>query len=179
MYQKETLMRQSSIYSKIVDNYKLLNKQLSKSIEKLKETEVCSVSNVKAWHTDYYLHTRTREFDSLIDTCFDFLSEINMKEHGIRKANHVKYDCLNVWVATYKKGDYTIKHNHYPFVWSFIYYVDVDPDQSPIVFEDNKIVYPKPGQLLMFDATLDHDVPPVTNPRTLVALNFITLPPPS
>ena len=73
----------------------------------------------------------------------------------------------------YKKGEYALKHNHYPANWSFVYYIDVVSDQSPILFEDVNVVYPKNGELIMFNGMIDHDVPPTTNERIAVSMNFM------
>lgn len=171
-YHKQSVQKKLDVYTKTVDDYESLNKHLITVIDELKKTKKCFTSNVKAWHTFPYLQKETKEFDGLIDICLDFIYEINEKEFHLPKED-LQYECINLWAMKYNTGEYALKHNHYPANWSFVYYVDVVPDQSPIIFEDVNVVYPKNGDLIMFNGMIDHDVPPTTNERIAVSMNFM------
>ena len=96
----------------------------------------------------------------------------------------------NIWGAIYKKGEYAISHEHSNAknVLSFVYFVNVTKECSPLIFpniekpwEDNdKIITPENGKLVIFDPKLRHYVPPqkVDHERVVIAGNiFSELPP--
>ena len=61
---------------------------------------------------------------------------------------------------SYSKGDYTVFHNHFPSVLSFIYYVKADKDSAPLVFTDiDYELHPKENDLIIFPSYLKHGVP--------------------
>lgn len=170
-YDKQFVQSKLEVFTKTVDDYEILNTHLLSVIDKLKETKECFTSNVKAWHTHPHLQLETKEFDTLINDCLDFIYEVNEKEFFLPK-KCLEYECVNLWAMTYERGEYTLPHIHYPANWSFVYYVDVIPDQSPVVFEDVK-VHPKNGDLIMFHGMIEHGVPPTINARTAVSMNFM------
>tara|TARA_B100002019_G_scaffold265111_1_gene254413 strand:- start:79 stop:633 length:555 start_codon:yes stop_codon:yes gene_type:complete len=171
IYDKQFVQSKLEVFIKTVDDYETLNTRLLGVIDKLKETKKSYTSNVKAWHTHFGLHLETKEFDTLINVCLDFIYEVNEKEFSLSRKS-LEYECVNLWAMDYERGEYTLPHIHYPANWSFVYYVDVIPDQSPVVFEDVKI-YPKNGDLIMFHGMVEHGVPPTINARTAVSMNFM------
>ena len=80
----------------------------------------------------------------------------------------------NIWGQWYRKGDYQISHAHYPYQWSFVYYVNTPKGSSPLVFtETRKKIYPKAGQMIIFPSWIRHEVPPnKCEGRSIVAGNF-------
>ena len=68
--------------------------------------------------------------------------------------------CHAIWGASYSKGDYTVFHDHFPSVLSFIYYVKADEDSAPLVFTDiDYELHPKENDLIIFPSYLKHGVP--------------------
>ena len=84
-------------------------------------------------------------------------------------------DCYDVWGAVYKKGDYTISHDHWPAIWSWTYYVNVTSQCSPLVFTNTDYkVQPVNGLLVIFPGWVKHKVLPQENDheRVMVAGNL-------
>ena len=89
----------------------------------------------------------------------------------------------DLWVASYERGDYAETHNHIDFDWSFVWYLDACSSCNPISFPDIKHIwlpderiYPKVGNLHVFDAELMHYVCPHTcyhHDRVVVSGNLI------
>lgn len=66
----------------------------------------------------------------------------------------------SLWGVNYRKGDYTIFHDHSPSTFSFCYYVKVDKGSSPLVFSDIDYKYfPEESNLIIFPSHLKHGVP--------------------
>ena len=120
---------------------------------------------VKASLTDWYM------FDQFPDLC---------RQLNVLYPNHKIQD---LWVASYERGDYAEAHNHSGFDWSFVWYLDACTSCNPISFPDLKHpwksddrVYPKVGNLHVFDASLHHYVCPHTcyhHNRVVVSGNLI------
>ena len=93
------------------------------------------------------------------------------------------YKIEDLWVASYGLGDYTESHDHRGFDWSFVWYLDASIHCPPLCFPDLKhpwlpphVIYPKVGNLHVFDGGLVHYVPPHTCnylDRTVVSGNLI------
>ena len=120
---------------------------------------------VKASLTDWYM------FDQFPDLC---------RQLNVLYPNHKIQD---LWVASYERGDYAEAHNHSGFDWSFVWYLDACTSCNPISFPDLKHpwkmddrIYPKVGNLHVFDASLHHYVCPHTcyhHNRVVVSGNLI------
>ena len=133
-------------------------------------------TNVKAQMTEW--NVRESEWYSLckdiIDNHIFYLSgEID-----------VRWKIVNIWGASYQKGDWTKYHAHRPCTFSFCYYPKVDiRDSSPLVFPDMQgekkgywySVKPRTGQLIIFPAYLTHGVPfqKENKGRVVIAGNII------
>ena len=133
-------------------------------------------SNVQAWHSDYLTHEKTDVFAPLIKLTIDTCNSISddVFKSPIRLPYHYSVD--NLWVAMYEHNDYTMKHDHFPSVFSACYYVDVKDNCSPIVFigSDKEIsIQPKTGMLLIWNGTIPHMVAPTKKKRTCICMNIM------
>mgnify|MGYP003129751164 CR=1 FL=1 len=125
-------------------------------------------SNVKADMTDWDMHTKYEDFETLGKIVKVLLVQDTLptnKNEPIETKH--KYNIREMWGAVYRKGNYTIKHWHWPCTWSFGYYLKTSENTPPIVFNnvvrDTKIgslnYYPKIGDLVMFPSEIYHEVP--------------------
>ena len=93
-----------------------------------------------------------------------------------------KEGCLRleeVWGTTFKKGDNIVPHNHMPFAWTWIFYVNAPVGSSPLVFSETKhTIEVAKGKLLIFEARLQHEVPTCTvDGRSILSGNIADLTP--
>ena len=102
----------------------------------------------------------------------------------IQSNTHIfgKEGCLRleeVWGTTFKKGDNIVPHNHMPFAWTWIFYVNTPVGSSPLVFSDSKhTVEVAKGKLLIFEGRLQHEVPECTvDGRCILSGNIADLTP--
>ena len=117
-------------------------------------------SNVKASMTDWDSHEKNIHINSIAKKAL-FLCQDGMK---------AKYplEIADCWGALYTKGEHTIEHHHWPFTWSFTYYVKVSDNTAPLIFHNilnpekefvNMPIQPKKGDMFIFPSTLRHSVP--------------------
>ena len=115
-------------------------------------------TNVKAKMSEWYMHHHYTEFQWVCDKA------LNLAERN--SPHKVDYKVNDCWGAIYRKGDWTKKHDHWPNVWSFVYYVDCSDDCSPLLFHEapqgTHYVYPKIGKMVLFPSVLVHSVPKQT-----------------
>ena len=118
-------------------------------------------TNVKAKMSEWYMHHHYTEFQWVCDKA------INLAERN--SPHQVDYKVYDCWGAIYRKGDWTKKHDHWPNVWSFVYYVDCSDDCAPLLFNDgyddwgfNLEVRPIIGKMVLFPSVLVHSVPEQT-----------------
>jgi len=118
------------------------------------------VSNVKASMTDWDSHEKNSHINAIAKKAL-FLCQDGMK---------AKYplEIADCWGALYTKGEHTVEHHHWPFTWSFTYYVKVSDNTAPLVFHNilnpekefvNMPIQPKKGDMFIFPSTLRHSVP--------------------
>ena len=118
-------------------------------------------SNVKASMTEWDSHKNNTHINAIGEKAL-FLCQEGMKTKYPLEIG----DC---WGALYTKGEHTIEHHHWPFTWSFTYYVKVSENTAPLVFHNimnpqdqsliNMPIQPKKGDMFIFPSTLRHSVP--------------------
>ena len=152
-----------------LDNHQELNNKLKKIISNFrKEYPESDNSNVKAWHSHFDTHVKEPKFNILIDRVMDASKDfINIK---------CNLYLLNFWVMEYEKGNHAVKHNHWPATLSGVYYIDVEENSSPIIFENNFVIKPKNGMLLLFPSIVNHEVPPSKGKRIVASFNLQFIP---
>ena len=137
-----------------------------------KKNPVGMKSNVKAWSSVYETHLLTDVFSSYIDAIVKF-------SQGLYNNIFSKEEILEVgelWVAHYRKGDFTQKHNHGTLLDTYLisgcYYAYVEDNASPIIFDGQKSIYPKSDSLILFSSQTEHEVPPTDGERIIMSFNI-------
>tara|TARA_Y100000401_G_C8322343_1_gene226111 strand:+ start:1338 stop:1982 length:645 start_codon:yes stop_codon:yes gene_type:complete len=163
------------VFSKILPNHEMLNQHLRALIENYRTSNPSSnKTNIKSWHTTYMLHHEEHKFLPFIEHVYDYVKSITKEYYYWTE--EIDFACTNFWAAMYEKNDFCLKHAHFPSIFSAVYYVDVEPDASPIIFGGNIQVKPENGMLLIFPGDLFHEVPKTKGERIVLAMNFEKLP---
>tara|TARA_B100000287_G_scaffold324641_1_gene308740 strand:+ start:236 stop:835 length:600 start_codon:yes stop_codon:yes gene_type:complete len=163
------------VFSTIFDDYLEFNKYLKESIIEHREKHPQSNrSNVKSWHSAWNTHKINSKFKPLTDRVENACGFISNEYYGTPCIMHVN----DLWVMMYDEGDYANKHHHYPSILSSIYYVDVEPTSSPIIFENDfgksLTIHPQNGMLLIWASSIMHMVFPTLSKRMLISMNINT-----
>ena len=67
---------------------------------------------------------------------------------------------IDAWVAKYSQGDYAIEHDHIPYAFSYVYFVNTPKGSSPLVFSTSgKRIKAEEGKVIIFPGALRHHVP--------------------
>ena len=132
---------------------KNLNPLLEQVIRKQGD-RVFRKSNVKAQMTEWQMNKESggEHFQKISD----FACEVSIDISPVTILPRVN----DIWGAVYRKGDYTIPHEHWPALWSFCYYVNVSEKCSPLLFtSNNHQIKPENGMLVLFPGFVKHEVP--------------------
>ena len=129
-------------------------------------------SNVKAWSSDYETHQKTDVFADYLNYILQFSQNAYNEMFSVNQEIIV----AEFWLSHYRKGDYTVKHNHgnllNDVIISGCYYVDIEKGASPIIFEGEEPIYPENDTLIIFSSKLNHEVPPTNSERIVMSFNF-------
>ena len=137
-----------------------------------KKNPVGMKSNVKAWSSVYETHQKTDIFSNYINAIVQYSENLYNKLFSTEEILEIG----EFWVAHYRKGDFTVKHNHGNLLDNFVisgcYYAYVEDDASPIIFDGQKPVYPKNDSLVLFSSQTEHEVPPTDGERIIMSFNI-------
>tara|TARA_X000000368_G_C22752736_1_gene589123 strand:- start:55 stop:639 length:585 start_codon:yes stop_codon:yes gene_type:complete len=173
-WQKNTIPKPLRIYRTILNDHVKINNYLKQTIlEHRQRYPNTTLSNVKAWHSDWETHKINPKFKPFVDLVTDACKYISINDWN--QFNWF-FEAEDMWVMTYEENNYAVPHDHIPYPWSCVYYVDVETGCSPIIFEKNSpqslTIQPKNGMLIIWDGELTHEVPPTNKKRMAISMNL-------
>lgn len=127
-------------------------------------------TNVKSTMTDWTINKYSPPVDDLKKFIISFIQNYWFPFNG-----SISLNVYNFWGNIYRRGDYTIPHDHEPFNYSVVYFLKSKPNFSPLIigdFNDNKplIVKPLEGRIVFFLGSLKHSVPVHIDDETRITL---------
>ena len=173
--------KQMAVFTTILDDHVKINKYLKQVIlEHRKNNPETIKSNVKAWHSSWVTHQENPKFEPLIDRVLDACKFISA---GYYECDDIEYNVINMWAMMYEETEHTVKHSHFPSDFAAVYYVDVEPDCAPVIFESSVndgvnnynqplTLQPQNGMLAIWPAILHHEVPPTKKRRMCISMNI-------
>ena len=151
-------MRLKSYGDIIIDTYPYHKHLNSKILEESKQFEWDkgrqqvggNISNVIAYKTvDRVITSSNIEiiYDWIISIINEYLPDFN-------------WEIYHGWLARYSKGEYAVSHHHYPFPFSFVYFIHSPKGSSPLIFSHSgKKIKSEEGKVVIFPGNLKHEVP--------------------
>jgi len=125
-------------------------------------------TNVKAYMTDWNMADKPgfQELNKhIIDTCHYLNSLYYRKTVGLQVSN--------LWGMMYKKGDYAIVHDHWPALWSGVYYLRAPKGSGDLVFPQLKQrIQPKDNLLVIFKGDVRHGVEESKTDEERICVSF-------
>ena len=113
--------------------------------------------------TDYFLHKKNiKDVDVLMEWIKNLIPQVAYDIAKGDEYNGVGFD-INAftiqesWGIHYNKGESVIKHNHFPYILAFCYYVNTPKGSSPTIL-GGKRINPPAGQLIFFQGHIYHEV---------------------
>ena len=135
-------------------------------------------TNVKATMTDWTMKRYSPIVNQFKDLIFSVIRDEYMTFNE-KVCNHeLRYESF--WGNIYRKGDYTIEHDHKPSAYSVVYFLKSKPNFSPLIIENfntktkkNKplVIKPLEGRLVIFPGSLKHKVPVHIHDETRITLS--------
>ena len=114
--------------------------------------EMKKSTNVKADMTNWTMHKTHTGFKKLSDIVCSIASQMTKTKPPLYTS-----EC---WGAAYGKGESTQAHNHWPYLWSWCYYVKTPKGSSPLVFPESGMCFePNEGDVIIFSSMAKHYVP--------------------
>lgn len=132
-------------------------------------------TNVKAKMTDWNLCIDYPPFNELgKDICENYVYDYLLSVYGnYEDVTAQKLIVSDMWGIVYNGNeiDHTVSHSHHWWNTSFVYYVDVGDETSPLIFDDyNLEIKPKNSMLVLFDANAKHHVPPYKGDKSRIVI---------
>ena len=141
-----------SLFEQKIDNEKM-NIKICEEIDKQGDKQNHK-SNVKAQMTEW-LMTNKPGFKQLADIMITMSKIIAKQKYEVDYIPVIN----NLWGMKYIDEDYTVTHNHWPSIFSCVYYID-PPKNAPGLFfpEFDTERKPEHGLLVMFPGWVKHGV---------------------
>ena len=114
-------------------------------------------TNVKAYMTDYKMHNEPG-FKDVVNMALEISNLIAKEKYNNTQMFGIVED---LWGMIYRHGDYAISHDHWPAVFSGVYYIKVPKELKggELYFPHfNKKIVPSEGLLVIFDGHVQHEV---------------------
>ena len=128
-------------------------------------------TNVKANMSSWFMQKQHAQFQIVGDKAISIAKKNSPHDIGMEL-----FDC---WGVIYQKDDWTKVHDHWPHLWSFVYYIQCGENDSPLEFPDVRrhgehLVQPLSGDMVLFPGWLRHKVSPqlADNERIIVSGNL-------
>ena len=111
-------------------------------------------TNVKAQMTEWNMEHRPG-FVELKKHILDMVEFISKKYYN----RPLKTKISDMWGMSYKKGDHAIVHDHWPALWSGVYYTSVPKNSGELYFPQLKqSIMPNDNQVIIFNGATRHGV---------------------
>ena len=125
-------------------------------------------TNVKAYMTDWVM-TDKPGFNQLSEKVKSICSFLGKKYYN----RTIQPRISDMWGMIYKKGDYAIEHDHWPALWSGVYYIKAPTNSGDLLFSQLKQrITPKDNMMIIFDGGTRHSVEENLSNEERIAVSF-------
>jgi len=157
--------------------YKSLNEKIIEDAKMLKfypPEDNYVFTNIKGSQYNFDVGKEPDSIKSILKWVTNISSTVFLPSSHRPSLSGTNFNYAGCWLAKYNKGDYTLKHWHYPSTLSFVYFVKSPKGSSPLVFSNSgKKVKPEEGKVVIFPGNMWHHVPKNNcNDRITLAGNF-------
>ena len=135
-----------------------MDRELIKTIDEYGDRQNHS-SNVKAQMTEWKMWHEP-SFKTIADISLNIANQLSPRLYN----RSVDLQLQTLWGMKYKSGESAIAHDHWPALWSFVYYINAPKNASGLFFPEmgeqggeRKL---EKGLFVMFDGYIKHAVRP-------------------
>lgn len=116
-------------------------------------------TNVKALMTHWDMYNHSQPFSVFVNWVQECFSKCPLDT--FQRQRDYKLNAL--WGMIYNKGEHAIAHHHNPAYFSFVYFLKVSENSSPLIFKaSSTYIKPEIGKIVFFPSYLFHYVPEQT-----------------
>jgi hypothetical protein len=167
--------RKQNIFTCQLDDEFKMNKELMNTIRKSEyRYSVGRANTVKAYMTNWRMSTEPG-FKRLKEITIGIADTLTKTQYNLKAGADITYDIIDMWGMIYKENDYTIVHDHWPALWSGIYYIKISETLKggKLYFPElKKGIVPKERMLVMFDGYLKHGVEELHGKGERIVVSF-------
>jgi hypothetical protein len=161
----KTIKPESVFTSRIVDPQ--MCEDIEKEIREMGDRQDHK-TNVKAQMTEWQMQNKPG-FKVLTEKILDMAEFISKKYYN----RPMKGRIADMWGMLYKKGDHAIVHDHWPALWSGVYYLKVPNNSGELYFPQLKQSFmPNENQLVLFNGSTRHGVKENLNGEERICVSF-------
>ena len=155
----------------IPENYR---KECIKEIYRLGDS-MDKATNVQAVMTTYKIFDESKIFDTLLHNIFKIVVKCSLDDPENVYLSNKPFVLKDAWGVIYKKGHYTKPHHHLHAAYSFVYYLQAEPNTPLILSDDNQKLFPENDLLIILPSYVKHEVPihKGTEDRVVLAGNIL------
>jgi hypothetical protein len=129
-------------------------------------------TNVQAAMSSWHVWDETPIYRPILQTVLELADHLGVI--GFPAGSEADHETFveSAWVARYNKGDYTKPHNHAAAMYSFVVFLQAEPNDAPIIFHTHPEikVHPESRMILLFPSYLMHSVPKQIQDRERIVL---------
>lgn len=157
-----------------VEDHENINVKILKTIEnhrKINPEGYSDYINVDVWQTDWNMENEPG-FEDIANIAIQLCDSISKNHFKFEKFKSEIIDC---WSNVYNRDSGCRIHQHFPAVFSLVYYVKVPENSGNIFFPDLEVqIKPYPGLMICFRGDTWHGVEfnQTNQDRIIVALNI-------
>ena len=154
-----------------IPNFHNIKKHLVKSIDLSSDVQKRE-TNLKCKMTTWHMHEHNLHFKKIAE---HVKCHVETYQRKAFKSLH-NITVTECWGAHYTRTDHTVKHSHYPALWSGVAYIQLLGKSSPTVFPECKYSHvPQEGTYIIFPGWLKHYVENGSDNRYVCAFNMRAL----
>ena len=135
-------------------HHESLNKKLMTDMEEVRDPKWGIPDGVRARVTDWHADSPN------IDLVVSWITNILYEKYPWILERGYRLFFSNRWFASYPRGECALTHAHFPFSWSWVYFVNTPKGSSPFIFTTSgKRVKAEAGKVVIFPGNVYHHVP--------------------
>ena len=135
-------------------HHESLNRKLMKDMEEVRDPKWGIPDSVRARVTDWHADSPN------IDLVVSWITNILYEKYPWILERGYRLFFSNRWFASYPRGECALTHAHFPFSWSWVYFVNTPKGSSPFIFTTSgKRVKAEAGKVVIFPGNVYHHVP--------------------
>lgn len=161
-----TTIKPDSIFTSTIIDPKMVE-NIQNQIEEMGDKQDHK-TNVKAQMTEWDMQDKPG-FSELKNYILDVVEFISKKYYN----RPCKARISDMWGMIYKKGDHAVVHDHWPALWSGVFYMKVPEKSGELFFPQLKqTIMPNDNQLIIFNGSTRHGVKESFSDEKRICVSF-------